>query len=427
MRLLAFTFVAFMCLPSGVALSGDLYIVNGMVHSVSSPPQIATVVIRGEHIAAVDPLVEPGVNDEIIDADGMIVTPGLVAFDSQLGLVEIWAVDQSRDGDAGTSDPIRAAFRAADAVNPQSVLVPITRCEGVTSVLSHPSGGLISGQSVWLDLAGDTTDEMIAISPATMHISGGAAAGGSIGQSRAAALMRLRELFTDIATYRENPNAYQAGRMRDLSVSLLDMEAIIPVLDGDIPVFLRANRRADIISALTLVDDYGIDIIIGEGDEAWAIADELASRSIPVVVNPLRNIPSSFESLGARADNAAILDRAGVPVIITTQSSHNARLVRQHVGNAIRAGLHYESALAAVTLRPAEAVGVDDRYGSIDVGKVANIVVWSGDPFELSTHVRAVIIRGDQIPLENRQTRLFQRYRELEIGRNSLGAGGEQL
>ena len=426
MRFSLVTFAALILIPGGFAVAGDLFIVNGTVHSITGPPRVADVVVRGDRILAVGSSLTPGPDDEVIDADGMVVTPGLVAFDTQLGLIEIWAVDQTRDGDAGIADSMRSAFRAADAVNPQSALIPITRCAGVTSVVSHPSGGLISGQSVWLDLFGERVSDMVVASPATMDFQGGAAAGGSVGRSRATAMLRFRELFRDLTAFREDPDAYQTGRMRELSISLLDMEAMIPVLDGDIPVFLRANRRADILAALTLVDDYGINLIIGEGDEAWAVANELAARNVPVVVDPLRNVPSSFESLAARADSAAILDDAGVSVIITTQSSHNARLLRQHAGNAVRAGLDYESALAAVTLRPAEAAGVSDRYGSVDVGKIANLVVWSGDPFELSTQAQTVIIRGERVSLETRQSRLFQRYRELEVGRNTLGVSGEK-
>ena len=375
--------------------------------------------VQGGRIHAIGNNLTAPTGTDVIDASGHIVTPGFVEFNTQIGLVEIWAVDQTRDGNAGTPDPIRAAFRTSDALNPQSILVPITRRGGITSVVSHPGGGLISGQSVWWDLSGESVADSIVLSPATLDVNGGAGGGAAVGQSRATLLMRFRELFADIAAYQADPRAYDAGRLRELSLSRADIEATIPALSGELPLLVGVHRRADIDRMIALADEYGLRLIVSGGDEAWALADELAARQIPVVVDAMRNAPYSFESIGARSDNAAILEEAGVPVVLTTGSSHNARLLRQYAGNAVRAGMSPEGALAAVTLNPALAVGLDADYGTIDEGKVANLVVWSGDPFELSTHPRFVIVRGEITSLETRQTRLFQRYRRLSEGVNT--------
>ncbi len=406
-------------LSATVASASDLYILNGTIHPVSGPAIEADMLIRDGRIHRISDRLEPRESDEVIDASGMLVTPGLIDFDTQIGLVEIWAVDQSRDGDAGGSDEIRSAFRAADAINPQSVVVDITRRGGVTSVITHPGGGLIAGQSAWLDMAGDSPSQMIVQSPVAMVMQAGAAGGNATGGSRASALMRYRELFTDIAAMSRDQNAYDVGRMRDLSASRLDMLEMNDVMAGDLPVYLSANRASDIQTALSLTEEFGLDLILRGGAESWYVADELAALGVTVVVDPMRNAPYSFEQLGSRSDTAAILDRAGVQVVISTGSTHNSRLLRQYAGNAVRAGMDWDRALAAVTLHPARAVGMDADYGTLETGRVANIVVWTGDPFELSTRVRHVIVAGESVDLESRQTELFRRYRRLEEGVNT--------
>jgi len=231
--------------------------------------------------------------------------------------------------------------------------------------------------------------------------------------------MRYRELFTDIAAMSRDQNAYDVGRMRDLSASRLDMLEMNDVMAGDLPVYLSANRASDIQTALSLTEEFGLDLILRGGAESWYVADELAALGVTVVVAPMRNAPYSFEQLGSRSDTAAILDRAGVQVVISTGSTHNSRLLRQYAGNAVRAGMDWDRALAAVTLHPARAVGMDADYGTLETGRVANIVVWTGDPFELSTRVRHVIVAGESVDLESRQTELFRRYRRLEEGVNT--------
>jgi imidazolonepropionase-like amidohydrolase len=187
-----------------------------------------------------------------------------------------------------------------------------------------------------------------------------------------------------------------------------------PVLAGTLPVVAIADHRADIEAALRLAADFRLKLIIGGGAEAWMVADRLATAKVPVILAPLTNIPS-YEALGARYGNAARLARAGVKIAFTVSDdgSHNARNVKQEAGNAVSYGLSWDDALRALTLSPAEMFGVATRYGSLQVGRVANVVVWSGDPFEFATAVEHVFIRGKEIPLTSRQTELLQRYKTL--------------
>jgi len=173
-----------------------------------------------------------------------------------------------------------------------------------------------------------------------------------------------------------------------------------------------ANRRSDIETVLRFGREFRLKVILAGAQEGWEIAEAIARAGVPVLVEPLDNIPS-YDALGVRYENAAVLARAGVKVALLETDTHNARNLRQQAGNAVSYGMTWEQALRAVTLSPAEVFGVADRYGALDVGKVANVVVWSGDPFEFSTGVEHVIIRGREVPLRSRQTELFERYKTL--------------
>ena len=216
------------------------------------------------------------------------------------------------------------------------------------------------------------------------------------------------------ASYDEGRAAFERGATRDFATSRLDLEALVPVVEGRLPLAIEAHRAADIRAVLRLADEFGLRLILLGGTEAWQVADELARRRVPVVLKVLQNLPATFEQLGARYDNAALLRRAGVTVALTTNDTHNARNLRQEAGNAVTYGLPWEEALRAITRAPADIWGVGDRYGSLAPGKVANVVVWSGDPLELLTRAELVLIRGQIVPLRSRQTELRDRYRTLD-------------
>lgn len=405
------------------ALAGgqDLAVTGGDVHTVSGGVlEGATVLVRDGIIVAIGRDVEVPTGVPTLDATGRVVTPGLFDATTSLGLVEVGMVSSTVDAQL-QGDPVRAAFDVVDGINPRSVLIPVNRAAGLTTALSAPGGGLIAGQAAIIDLAGSSVGEMVVESRAAMVASFSA---GAAGGARGGASLRLREVLDDARFWRENQAAFSEGRTRELSASRLDLEALAPVLDGETPLVVGVHRASDIEAVLRIAGEYGLDLVISGGEEAWMVADRIAAAGVPVILKPLTNSPGGFDRLGSRFDNATLLDRAGVDVVIGSFTSHNARWLVLEAGNAVRFGLPWDVALRAVTLAPARALGVADRYGSLEPGKVGNLVVWTGDPFELSTRAEAVVIRGAVTSLDHRQLELFRRYRELDEERPAFKGSG---
>ena len=339
------------------------------------------------------------------------MTPGFIDGGTQMGLVEIGRVGGTREMYL-QGDTIAASFNVAEGINPASTLIPVTRMEGITTVLAAPQGHLISGQAVLIDLDGATIEQMLVKSPIGVVANFDENAKDEGGGSRAGVAERLRRVFNDALEYSRRRADYNRGAMQPLSASAADLEALLPVLRGQLPLIAVANRRSDIETVLRFGREFRLKVILAGAQEGWEIAEAIARAGVPVLVEPLDNIPS-YDALGVRYENAAVLARAGVKVALLETDTHNARNLRQQAGNAVSYGMTWEQALRAVTLAPAEVFGVADRYGALDVGKVANVVVWSGDPFEFSTGVEHVIIRGREVPLRSRQTELLERYRQL--------------
>ncbi len=397
-----------------VLLVQTVAITGGTVYPVTGPKIAnATVLIRDGKVAAVGSNVTIPSDATRIDATGKWITPGFIDGGGQMGLVEIGAVEGTREG-ALRGDSVAAAFNVAEGINPASTLIPVTRIEGITTTLATPGGGanLISGQAVLIDLDGSTIEQMLVKSPAGMVAYLNEQAKDEGGGSRAGVTERLRRVFNDALEYGRRKAEYSRAQMQALSAAAADLAALLPVLRGDQPLIAVANRRSDIATALRLAREYKLKLILAGAAEGWQIADEIARASVPVLVQPLDNIPS-YDALGIRYENAAFLARAGVKVALLETDTHNSRNLRQQAGNAVSYGMTWEQALRAVTLSPAEIFGVADRYGSLEPGKVANVVVWSGDPFEFTTGVEHVFIRGREIPLKSRQTELFERYKKL--------------
>jgi len=393
-------------------LAQTIAITGGTVYPVSGPKVAnATVLIRDGKIVAVGAGVTTPSGAARIDATGKWVTPGLIDGAGQLGLVEIGAVPGTREGFL-RGDTIAAAFNVAEGLNPASMLIPVTRIEGVTTALATPLGNLVAGQAVLIDLAGNTIEEMLVKSPvgivADLSESGKNEAGGS----RAGVADRLRRAFRDALLYERRRADFNRAQMPPLPESPPDLEALLPMLHGQEALIANANRRSDIETALRLAREFKLKLVLAGAQEAWQIAAELARADVPVLVEPLDNIPS-YDALGVRYENAGLLAKAGVKIALLETDTHNSRNLRQEAGNAVAYGMSWEQALRAVTLSPAEIFGVADRYGSLEAGKVANVVVWSGDPFEFTTGVEHVLIRGKETPLKSRQTELLERYRKL--------------
>jgi len=393
-------------------LAQTIAITGGTVYPVSGPKiDNATVVIRDGRIAAVGANVAVPAGATRIDASGKWVTPGFIDGAGQMGLREIGAVDNTSEYTLRGND-VAAAFNVLEGVNPASSLIAVNRMEGITTTLAVPNGNLIWGQAVLIDLDGATIEAMRVKSPTAMvaDLSEGSKAAG--GGSRAGVAQRLRRVLDDAREYATRRADYRRRQIQDLSASAADLEALQPVLRGELPLLVVANRRSDIETALRIAKEYKLRLILAGVAEGWMIASEIAAAGVPVLVEPLDNIPS-YDALGIRYENAPLLAKGGVKVALMETATENTRDLRQQAGNAVASGMPWEQALRAVTLTPAEIFGVADRYGSLETGKVANVVVWTGDPFDFSTGVDHVFIRGRDIPLRSRQTELLERYKTL--------------
>jgi len=381
---------------------------EGAIVHLPSGARETTVVLEGDEVRS---LGESPAGCEIIDVSGKQITAGLIDPHSELGLVEVGMEGATRDGDAGGGGlhgDVRAAFKVSDGYNPRSTLIPIARREGVTAAVLTPGGGLVSGNAAAAVMAGGSQAEAIESDAVAMVVNLGARGEGS----RAAALQELRELLDDAAVYARNRAGYERGASRDYTASRLDLEALQPVLRGELPLLVHLNRASDIEALMRLGDELELALIIAGGAEAWLHADALAERSIPIIVDPLLTTPRSFDALHARADNAVLLAEAGVPVMFSAFSAHFSRKLRQLAGNAVRAGMDPADALAAITSTPAEVFGLDGM-GAVVAGSRADLVVWSGDPLEVTSWPEAVYIDGVPRSMESRQTHLLDRYREL--------------
>ena len=392
-------------------LAQTIAITGGTVYPVSGPKiENATVLIRDGRIAAVGPNVPVPDGATRIDAAGKWVTPGLFDGAGQMGLREISAV-QNTNEQTLRGNEVAAAFNVLEGINPGSMLIGVNRIEGVTTTLAVPNGSLIWGQAAVIDLDGTTIEQMRVKSPAAMVVDLSEGAKDAGGGSRAGVAQRLRRVFDDALEYSKRPT-YQRAQNEQLSASAADLQALLPVLRGQLPMIAYANRRSDIETALRIAKQYKIRLILGGAAEGWMIPNVIAAAGVPVLVEPLANIPS-YDALGIRYENAALMTKGGVKVALMETTTENTRNLRQQAGNAVATGMTWEQALRAVTLTPAEILGVADRYGSLEAGKVANVVIWTGDPFEFSTGVEHVFIRGKEIVLRSRQTELLERYKTL--------------
>ena len=411
---------ALTCLMAIPAVQAQtIAIVGGRVLPVSGPPiEGGTVIIRDGRIAAVGRDIAIPDGAQRIDASGKWVTPGIINPATQLGLVEVGQVRETRNATARNEqgNVIHAAFTVWDGLNPLSVLFAPARNEGVTTVAVLPTGGLVSGQGALVDIVDGGVSDMIVKSPIAMIAQVGDPEAANVA-SRGELMLRLRELLEDARAYARRRADFERAQTREFAASRLDLEAMQPVLAGRVPLLIVADKASDIEAALRLGRDYDLRLIIGSGAEAWMVADKLAAAKVPVMVGSMVNIPGSFATLGARQENAGLLRRAGVTVALVGTGSdpdaYNVRNIKQEAGNAVAYGMTWDDALRAITLTPAELFGVADRYGSLQPGRVANVVVWSGDPFEFSTRVEHVFVRGVSSMAPSRQDELMTRYKTL--------------
>jgi imidazolonepropionase-like amidohydrolase len=373
-----------------------------------------TVLIRGDRIEAVGANVTVPAGARIIDAAGKIVTPGWLDAGVQMGIVEIPSSAEGTDDEATTDTRVSSAFTVIDSFNGNSTVIPVTRVEGITRTLVTPAstGNVFVGQAAVMDLTGDQVPGAVTKAPAAMVALMGESGAAVAGGSRATTILRMREMLEDARDYAANRTAFNSAQRREYARTRLDLEALQPVLKGQEPLAVLANRASDLLAAVRLSKEFNIRLVLMGGAEAWMVADQLSAAHVPVVVKALTDIPG-FDSLGATLENPARLSKAGVTLALATFDTQNSRNLRQEAGNAIAYGMSREAALEAVTLTPAKVWGVADRVGSLEVGKDADVVVWSGDPFELTTGPEHVFIKGREMPPDTRQTELLKRYRTI--------------
>jgi imidazolonepropionase-like amidohydrolase len=407
------------------ARAQTIAITGGKVYPVSGPPiEGGTVVIVNGKIAAVGSNVAIPAGAQRIDATGKIVTPGFVNSSTQLGVQEVSQVADTRDMSARGKDNIAAAFTVWDGLNPNSVMMAPARKEGITSFIVMPTGGLVAGQAALLDVVPGTTTDMIIRAPVAMIAEIGDPQKAGV-NSRGELIVKLRELLDDTRFFQTHRDAFDRAQTRPFAASRLDLQAMIPVIQGKLPLVVVVDRASDIDAAMRIAREFNVKLMIGGGAEAWMMADRLAASHTPVLTGAMNNIPGGFAALGQRQENAALLRKAGVQVALIgnagggDEEAFNVRNLKQEAGNAVAYGMTWEDALRAVTLAPAEIFGVADRVGSLQPGREGNVVVWSGDPFEFTTRVEHVFVRGHEYSDKTRQDLLMQRYKTLPNTHNN--------
>ena len=393
-------------------------ITGGRVFPVSGPViENGTVLITDGKIVAVGATVSVPTGATRIDATGKWVTPGLINALTGLGVSEIGQVQATVDRGARGENAVAAAFPVWEGVNPASTMFAPARNDGITSVVVVPTGGLVAGQAALLDLVPGTVSDMINRAPVAMVAQFGDARSGGA-NARGEQYARLKELLEDARNYSRRRADFERAQTRDFAARRADLEALIPVVEGRLPLLVNADQASDIDAVLRLARETNVRIIIAGGAESWMLADRLAAANVPVVVGSMSNIPTSFATLGSRQETPAVLQRAGVKVVLIGNGSgdetvFNVRNLKYDAGVAVAFGMAWDDALRSVTLGPAEVLGVANRVGSLQPGRDANVVVWSGDPFEFATRAEHVFIRGREVAQPSRQDELMERYKTM--------------
>lgn len=418
---------------TGPALAQDVAITGGRVLTGTSVIENGTVVIRNGKVVSVGTGAAPA-GLRVIDARGKIVTPGFVAVDSGLAGTEVGSVRGTNDL-ANRANTLTAAFDLSYGLDPWSFTLPVARLGGVTRAVVTPqhggsggghshddsdfagaghggfqSPGLFAGQAAVIKLGGAD----ILVKPRVAMVAPFGEAGATVaGGARGAEFVLFKETLAEVRAYARNKAAYERADMRALSLSRADMEALIPVANGAMPLIVTVNRASDIQQVLRLAREEGVKVILDGAAEGWLVADEIAAARVPVILHPTTNLPSNFEMRAARMQNAAALNAAGVVIAIKGNegSAHRARDIRYNAGNAVSHGLPFAAAIQAITVNPARIFGFDGQFGELKAGAAGDVVVWSGDPLEPLSQPSAVLIDGVEQPLQARNLLLRDRYR----------------
>jgi Amidohydrolase family len=393
---------------------GPFLIKGGTVVTVSGATMPNTdVLVRDGLIAQVGPNLQGGAGVKEVDARGKFVYPGMFNAYTALGLAGIGSVQtenlRSEIGDFNPND------RAIVAINVESQMIPITRSNGVTHVLTAPSGGLMSGQAAIINMAGWTWEDMAVKSSAAFVINyprtggggrgrGGFGRGGGGGPEQSQQQIRsLREMLHTAAEYER----MRAGGSTDFDLKL---ESMRPLVRGEALALVAADAEDQIRGAFMLADSFGLKVAILGGDEAWKVASELARRNVPVILGSTQSTPPPDAPYDAIYAQPGVLVRAGVKIAFSTGDVSSARHVPYSAALAVAYDLPADAALKSLTLWPAQIFGVDDKLGSIEVGKMANLFISDGDPLDVRTHMTDVFIAGRHMPHDDRHFELYQKW-----------------
>jgi imidazolonepropionase-like amidohydrolase len=411
-------FVCLVCVASLAAADNAFLLRGATIHPVSGPEiRDGMLLVQDGLIAEVGTKVAVPRGVRVIEARGLHVYPGLIDSGTQLGLAEISSVRETVDTtEIGDFNP---QLRAIIAVHPASEHIPVTRANGITTAVTLPSGGIISGQGALIHLDGWTWEQMQVQAPVCMVLQfpviqtrqerPGARGPRPFSEAKRdyeRRLQQLREFF-------EQARRYQKAKLAGSPEFRTDarMEAMLPVLEGKLPVLVHAVRERAIREAIAFAESQKIRLVLAEAREAWKVADLLKQKNIPVILGPTLELPLEEDDPYDKAYTLpAELHRAGVKFAFASFSTSFARNLPYQAAMAVAFGLPYEEALKALTLYPAQIWGVSDKLGSIEKGKWADLIVTDGDPLETRTQIKRVFIQGREVDLSNKHLRLYEIY-----------------
>ena len=400
---------ALLILIANSALSESIVIRNVDIYESSGVRENVSVYVVDGIIKNIDSLILQTADIEI-DATNKTLTGGLFNGETHIGTVEVGAINSTVDFQTD-DDEVTASFKPSDSFNPNSTLIPHNRVHGLTHALLTPEAEshMIAGQAAIVELGNSPK----VINPSVGVVIDYTEHGISLmGNSRSSAMAKLKLAFDDARDFSRNRKAALLGDHRDYELSLADLYALEHVISGDKPIIVRVARSSDILDILEFAKEFQLKLILSGVAEGWMVADQIAEANIPVIMDPIYNLPTAYENLGSRLDNAALLHKSGVQLIFTGMGWHNthsAYLVRQSAGNAVTNGLPKEAAIAAITSSPAEIFQIG-YSGKIREGELANFVLWSGDPLEVTSEAELVMIAGEKIAMASRSLQLRDRY-----------------
>ncbi|NJN42523.1 MAG: amidohydrolase family protein [Flammeovirgaceae bacterium] len=403
------------------AKKGTFALTNATIETITKGTiNNGTVVIADGKITAVGTNIQVPQGAEVINCNGLKIYPGFIDGGTVVGLVEIGQIDQASD--VRETGQVIPQMKALTAVNPGATIIPVTRVSGVTTVITNPDGGLFPGTAALIQLHGYTPQQMYAgFEGVVLNWPNTGRRGffdrrsdDEIKKAAEKTLTQLNDVWAKAVAYHKLDSATKGKGVTYYP----EMQALMPVVRGEMSLMIEVNPSKDITSVLKWVKDNKVKKVILTGvSEGWRVADQIAKAKIPVITGPIIAIPTrEYDRYDQAYANAGMMKKAGVTVAIRTNETQNVRNLPYHAGFAVTYGMDKEDALKAITIVPAEIFGVNDKLGSIEVGKSATLFICDGDPFETKTQVKEVFIDGWKMPMVSRHTQLYEEYLKREPG-----------